>query len=560
VIRCRLALLAAILASALLAAACGGSDSGGPCSGEECLSDLEDQLDDIDWDSKPVEGKDPVTIPEGDLAETLPSIAEFPIVVRAPGGTTSVEIFTSTEKSGEDTDGWMVEVANAFNAERLTLSDGSTAAVEIRRIASGTGYQFIKARSHLPDAYSPSNQLWVEMAGTHVDVTEISSRLVPNVAGIVMRDETAERLRASKPELDPAALVDAVIAGDIVMGYTDPFASSTALNFLLTVLDEIADGDQARLTAPDVVSVFEEFQRQVPYVALTTLQIRDSVEKENGQLDAFVMEWQTFTNTDQLSSGYEFIPFGVNHDNPLYAIGDLPAEKLEALERFAEFATNAENQNRAAALGFDPPAYTSGLNVPSGETLIDAQQTWKDKKDGGRRVAAVFVVDVSGSMLGTRVAALRTAMLSAQEFITPENAVGVVEFNDTARERIPVDEFDLNQRGAFAYLANRLEPYGGTAMYDGIVVGLKMLIDDRDAHPDTKSILIVLSDGQPTEGKTFGDVEGLIEGLGIPIYTVGFEADVDELRRVSSLVEAASIDASEADVEFKISALFNATV
>ena len=35
-------------------------------------------------------------------------------------------------------------------------------------------------------------------------------------------------------------------------------------------------------------------------------------------------------------------------------------------------------------------------------------------------------------------------------------------------------------------------------------------------------------------------------------------ADLEELDRVSSLVEAASIDASEEDVEFKIAALFNA--
>ena len=35
-------------------------------------------------------------------------------------------------------------------------------------------------------------------------------------------------------------------------------------------------------------------------------------------------------------------------------------------------------------------------------------------------------------------------------------------------------------------------------------------------------------------------------------------ADLEELGRVSSLVEAASIDASEDDVEFKIAALFNA--
>ena len=95
-------------------------------------------------------------------------------------------------------------------------------------------------------------------------------------------------------------------------------------------------------------------------------------------------------------------------------------------------------------------------------------------------------------------------------------------------------------------------------MYDGIVLGLKMLEDQRALDPEVKPILVVLTDGQTTDGLTFEDVDDVVEGLRIPIYTVGFEADLDELGRVSSLVEAASIDASEEDVEFKIAALFNA--
>ena len=95
-------------------------------------------------------------------------------------------------------------------------------------------------------------------------------------------------------------------------------------------------------------------------------------------------------------------------------------------------------------------------------------------------------------------------------------------------------------------------------MYDGIVLGLKMLEDQRLIDPDVKPILVVLTDGETTDGLQLSDVDDMIEGLRIPIYTVGFEADLEELSRVSSLVEAASIDASEQDVEFKIAALFNA--
>ena len=203
--------------------------------------------------------------------------------------------------------------------------------------------------------------------------------------------------------MTPEVLVEAVIAGDLVMGYTDPFASSTGLNFLLTVLDSIAEGDPARLASPDVASVFEQFQRQVPFVALTTLQMRDSVANDTGTLDAFVMEWQTYANTESLQTGYEFIPFGVRHDNPLYTVGDLTPSQSEALEAFAAFAEQPQYQQSAAEFGFDPPAFEPTVEVPSGSTLIDVQNVWKDKKDGGRPVATVFVVDTSGSMEGTRI-------------------------------------------------------------------------------------------------------------------------------------------------------------
>ena len=38
------------------------------------------------------------------------------------------------------------------------------------------------------------------------------------------------------------------------MGYTDPFASSTGLNFLVTVLQSFANGEETRMLSPDVVS------------------------------------------------------------------------------------------------------------------------------------------------------------------------------------------------------------------------------------------------------------------------------------------------------------------
>jgi Ca-activated chloride channel homolog len=553
-------MIAVVATLAVIAAGCGSGGDSEPLDQAEAGQQLDELAEDIDWVEAPVTRSASIPPPTGaNLANTLPPIDEFPFTATAPANADEViEVWSSTEKSGEGSDGWMREVAEDFNNSGITLSDGSVAGVDLRYIASGTAYQFIARGEELPDGFTPSNQLWGEMAGEFQPLTEVRSNTVDNVAGIVMKDDTAEELEAKYGELTPEVLVDAVIAGDLVMGYTDPFASSTGLNFLLTVLDSIAEGDPDRLTSPDVASVFEQFQRQVPFVALTTLQMRDSVENDTGTLDTFVMEWQTFANTESLQSGYQFIPFGVRHDNPLYAVGDLSAAQTEALEAFAQFAERPEYQELSTEYGFAPPAFESTVEVPSGSTLIDVQNVWKDKKDGGRPVATVFVVDVSGSMEGTRIDAVQNAMLSAREFIKPSTQVGVVEFSDIAMKRLDIAEFDLNQQARYAAIAEDLSPGGGTAMYDGIVLGLQMLEEKRALDPELKPILVVLTDGQTTDGLVFENVDNVVEGLRIPIYTVGFEADLDELGRVSSLVEAANIDASEQDVEFKIAALFNA--
>jgi Ca-activated chloride channel family protein len=552
-------LIALAAALAMLAAACSGGEPEvlDPVEAEQQLGEL---VNDIDWEDAPVTRREAVPPPTSDLAATLPDVDLFPLVVvpRSGSNQTVAEIFVSTEKSGDGTDGWMVEVAESFNDSGQTLSDGSTAQVAIRRIASGTGYQFIASGKDLPDGYSPSNHLWIEMAGTHLAMTAVNDQLVPNVAGLVLKSETATELTNKYGRLDSATLIEAVIAGDVVMGYTNPFASSTGLNFLLTVLDDFAEGDESRLVAPDVASVFEQFQQQVPFVALTTLQIRESVEKENGTLDAFVMEYQTFVNSESLRSGFEFVPFGVPHDNPLYAVGNVAPTTLETLEMFAAHAGRQESRDLAEEFGFDPPQYQSTVAIPSGETLIEAQNLWKDKKDGGLPVYAVFVSDVSGSMAGSRVASVQTALESALGFISPETSIGMVEFSDVARKKLDIAKFDLNQQGQFAASVVDMNPIGGTAMYDGIILGLSMLTDVRAADPNAKLLLFVLTDGETTAGLTFDDTASVIEGLGIPVYTVGFEANVDELARLSALVESASINASEDDVEFKMASLFNA--
>jgi Ca-activated chloride channel family protein len=498
---------------------------------------------------------------EPSLEDTLPKIEKFPLAVDPATnvGDVVVEIFSSTEKSGKGSDGWLVTVAEEFNKKGVKLAGGHTAKVKVRYIPSGTGYQYIGSGKYLPGGFTPSNELWIKMAeGRGVRMTPISDSMVSNLAGVVMKTRVADTLKTQGGTLNIKNLIDAVSQGKLSMGYTDPFASSTGLNFLVTVLQTFSGGDDTQLLSPDVASAFEVFQRSVPFVALTTIQMRQSVNND-GSLDAFVMEYQTFLKDKSLSSGYEFIPFGVPHDNPLYAVGDLPEEKLETLRAFAEFSKEPAYTARAEEYDFKPHAdYQPPYAAPAGELIIRAQNFWKEKKYAGRPIAAVFLCDVSGSMSGTRIHGVREALKQAATFIPSDSSIGVVTFSNEVSILLPIKKFDLNQKGALLATAQSIQEGGGTAMYDGVAVALSMLAEEQKKQPDLKPMLFVLTDGETNHGLSFDNMRGVIEGINVPVFTIGYEADITELQRLSSVVEAASLQADSEDIAYKLSTIFNA--
>ena len=73
-----------------------------------------------------------------------------------------------------------------------------------------------------------------------------------------------------------------------------------------------------------------------------------------------------------------------------------------------------------------------------------------------------------------------------------------------------------------------------------------------------KPLIFVLSDGATNTGNTLKDITPILEGMKIPCYTIGYNADLDELKKISSINEAASINADSEDVIYSLKSLFNA--
>ncbi|KKH45080.1 von Willebrand factor A [Methanosarcina sp. 1.H.T.1A.1] len=486
---------------------------------------------------------------DGSLTENLPEISKYQPQVNN-STPTYIEIFSSTEKAGSGADGWLTEVARDFNSAAITI-DGKQVSVRLRGIPSGEAADYITSGKYLPDAYTPSNELWGEMIiSKGVKAELVQERLAGNVAGILLTKSKKDELVTKHEAINTKTITDAVANKELAMGYTNPFASSTGLNFLISTLYTF---DSSNLLSDKAKTGFESFQANIPVVAYTTLQMRESAK--SGVLDGFVLEYQTYVNTPDIGY-YEFTPFGFRHDSPMYAIGELSAEKRKILNEFVEFSQQEKYQTLATEYGFNGfNEYQSETGPVSGDVIIQAQKLWKEKK---KPICAVFVADVSGSMMGDPLNNLKDSLLKGQYYIGEDNMVGLVSYSSDVNIDLPIARFDLNQRASFVGAVNDLQAVGGTATFDGIAVAMKMIQDQRAVDPNLRPVIFVLSDGETNEGHSLNDVEDIVEDLGIPIYTIGYNANLPALQAISSINEAASINADTDDVVYKLGNLFNA--
>lgn len=498
--------------------------------------------------------KSPVELADNSVDE-LPDIDTNPVTVQ-PVTPVYAEIFSTLEKCGEGKDGWINDVAEKFNREGFEV-DGEPVSVMIRNVASGLGRDYIESGKYLPDGYTPSNDFWGKMLTADGALVEtVSDRLVSNTAGILLSKDTQKQLLDKYGAINLKTIVDATANGEFAMGYTNPYASATGLNFLISTLQTY----NARSPLSDEsVDGFQTFQANVPFVAYTTLQMREAAE--TGTLDGFVMEYQTYVNDPELVRKYEFTPFGFIHTNPLYTPESTSPQKKKILQLFAEFSQSEENQKLAAEYGFNVDLnYTVEQNEVDGTTLLNAQELWKKEKDSGRPILAVFVADVSGSMGGQPLNALKTSLINGMRYINTTNYIGLVSYSDDVVINVPVGKFDLNQQSAFKGAVESLSASGGTATFDGIIVAADMLVKAREQYPDAKMMMFVLSDGETNRGHLLKDIQGPMDALNIPIYTIGYNADIPALESISAINEAASINADSDDVVYQLRNLFNSSL
>lgn len=466
------------------------------------------------------------------------------------------EIFSSSEKTGSGTDGWLREMTEKFNRSGAEL-DGTPVSIRLRTVSSGQQVDYVASGKYIPDAISPSNDLSIKMLNAKgVDTEYATESLVTNYAGIVLSSKTYSTLVEEYGAANVQTVAEATADKAITMGYTNPFTSATGLNFLVTLLDSYDKGNISSSMARDG---FVAFQKNVPFVALTTTQMRGAAEK--GTFDAFVLEYQYFVNDKTLSKNYKFIPFGYKHNNPLAVISKASSESKQILNMFADFCKeNGDALSKADGFNIEPEGYSELYTEYSGEELISAQEMYKENKDA-EPVICVFVTDVSGSMVGEPLNTLKDSLINSMQYINKENYIGLVSYSSDVTIELPIAEFNLEQQSLFKGTVGELQANGGTATYDGLIVAMDMIMKQLKETPNAKSMVFVLSDGETNRGYSLSDVTDIISGLQIPVYTICYnDGDAKSLKQLSDINEGANINASTDDVTYQLKQLFNANM
>lgn len=490
-------------------------------------------------------------------SSALADISTFPFVVKGNGGI-NIEIAAATEMSKEKApDDWLTAVAKDFNSAGITYN-GKTVTVSVRKITSGEVLTYMTEGDYKPDVYAPSSWAWGEMlSASGVDVVKLSDRIAGNTAGILMQKETYNEYIAKYKQVSVDKVLEAAINSDLAFAYTNPYTSSTGLNILTSMLYAFDHENPLSQTAQDKLL---EYQKTAPPVAYTTSELQGSAAK--GLIKAMVMEEQAYINTPELQN-YIYTPVGIRHDHPVYTFGYVSNERQEVAKLFVEYCLNDKSQQLAEQKGFnrhnDYKEQSTGLD---GLGYLSAQKIWKTNKNGGQPIIAVFVADVSGSMAGRPINAMKDALIATSSYIGSDNYVGLVSFADEVHIDLPIKNFDEEQRAYFTGAVKALDIEGSTATYNAVLIALKMMLDKQAEVPNAKMMLFVLSDGDQNRGYNLDRVAPIVGGLKVPVYSIGYNLSdgsraTSELKRLSNINEASLINASSEDLVNQLRNLFN---
>ncbi len=185
------------------------------------------------------------------------------------------------------------------------------------------------------------------------------------------------------------------------------------------------------------------------------------------------------------------------------------------------FRTGVELVNVTATVTDQNGRFVSGLRKEDFRVYQDDHEQEITHFNAERvPVSLGIVLDTSGSMAGDKMAAARMALNRfLLDLLGPEDEVFLYRFDSNPEL---VHEWTTD-RGRVSAALNRIQPRGGTAMYDALAEAIPLV----QAGKHRKKALVIISDGNDTSSRTaIDDLKQQIRETEVLVYAIGIDSQV----------------------------------
>lgn len=403
-----------------------------------------------------------------------------------------------------------------------------------------------------------------------------ATRVMTSPVLLGLRTSTARRLGWTGRPVRWAEIVSSAAAGRFTFGMTNPADSNTGFSALVAAASAL-DGSGRALDAAAIERVaapLTGFFRAQQLTAGSSGWLTDEFVRRPAEVDGLINYEGSLVGLN--GSGKLTEPLHlvypadgvVSADYPLTLLASSAAR--DAHERLAAYLRTPEVQRRIgtqtarrpAVAGVPRPDGLPGppveLPFPETRQSIDALLTaYLDRLR--RPTRTVYVLDVSGSMKGSRITALRGALSgltgvntsltgSYCRFRSREEII-LLPFDHVPGERARYTIDAADQRPSQDRLRaaiSRLRVGGDTAVYDALIAAY-----DGLPAPDRFLSIVLMTDGESNRGRDLAAYERFLAGRQdrIPVFPVLLgEANAGQMRRIATLTGGAVWDARGSDL------------
>lgn len=514
---------------------------------------------------------------------------------RAGFNGTTVTVMTNTSLTP-----WLEQAANEFNQSNAQTDNGRNIFIEITAVDAGQAITEIGGET-VPDMWIPDETVWVNLLADQGNSSYqgncVSIAESPLVIG--MWRDVAESL--GWPGLPLGWLDIGSLATDsnawryysggefgntLRLGHTHPGLSGTGASTLLAVVQAAQSVETAVTTAdieqPIVQASVGAFESGVAIFSTDSATLGQEMQTRGAQyLSAGIMHESTLLQ-NQNENLVPIYPLEGTFiaDHPACVSSTADAEQQDGAQKFRDYLLTAEAQTSATSFGLRPvngeatiqapltEQFGVDLNQPqivfgspSVETIYAIQDLWQSAR---KDVNLVMLLDVSGSMRGSKMRSMLSAATQFVEQMGEDDFISVIAFSSNPTV-IANHERVGDSRGKVINAINSLEAFGDTSLYDAIGNGAALI--QATGGLNTTDALVVLTDGEDTFSYQFSPSSAAQAALEseATVFTIAYGRDADT-NTLTFLANEANgnfyegDEASIADIYEEMSAAFGGSV